>query len=149
MRGALLFLLAATLPAVAESGHVFVYAQELTEARKWLLVSCQGEPAAEVKAGRVFALELQPGRYVLAVERGVPATVEVQSGRAEFVRVDWNFGTTGAPTPILRLVPPGAGQEQSRPLFYIESKRVRSVSVLKQDPRGPMPQQLKTRTPQR
>lgn len=148
MLGARLLLLAAVLPLWAETGRVFVYANELTEASKWMLVSCQGEPAAEVKAGRVFALELEPGRYALSVKRGVPVNVEIQRGRAAFVRVDWNFGTAGAPTPILRLMRPESGQDESRPLFYIEPKRAYSASVLKQDPRPPADQNLRTRAPQ-
>jgi len=138
--------LATALPMLAEdSARIYVYAQRDTAARSWRSISCNGVVVAELKRGTFFAINVEPGRYTLLVEQGVPLTVDVRSGEESFVRLDWSYGIDRSPIPVLSKIYDAGAQREMRYLSYVAPKRVHSNQVPKTDPGEPHQPHLHTR----
>lgn len=139
-------------PLALSAGHattpvrVYVYARRSTPARSWLPVFCGEAEVAALKEGRFFAMLLPPGPYTFGVENGIPRSIEVQPDTDVYLRLDWNHRIGRPPIPALSRVRPDQAQQEMRLLSYIESKRINSESVLKQDPRKPEEQRIKQRS---
>jgi hypothetical protein len=92
-------MLTRAFPAVAEDrARIYVYARRETAARSFLSISCDNQVAAEVKQGLFFAVNVDPGRHVVLVDRGLPLFLDVLAGQESFVRLDWNYGIVDLPS---------------------------------------------------
>jgi hypothetical protein len=139
-------VLVAPLSTPAENtARIYVYAQRLTSASSWLPISCGDVVVARLKRGTFFAINVDPGRYKLSIENGLPVFVEVRSGEASFVRLDWSFGIGRSPIPVLRTVASMQARKEMMNLSYISSNKVISTSVPKADPGEAPPLRLKSR----
>lgn len=123
---------------------IFIYAQRGTEASSWIAVSSRAGVVAELKEGRFFAIEAEPGRHAFATAKGVPMVVEV-GGEDVFLRLDWNFDVRRRPVAVFAKVDPERARSEMRFLSYVDAKRVRAAAVAKADPRVPAAPSLKTR----
>ena len=124
--------------------RIYVYVQTETPARSWFPVWCDNTAVAKVKRGRFFAVNVSPGRHMLSGEKGVPVFVEVPSGGEAFVHLDWTYGDMGGPAiPVWRLASPTEAEPALMYLMYIDTDKILSKSVSKEDPRSPP--QLKRR----
>ena len=103
---------------------------------------------AKLKADAFFAMNVAPGRYTLAAEKGMPAVVDVRSGEESFVRLDWHLELGLPAVPELPSVRPDQARKEMRSLSYIDAGRAPSDSVSKRDPRDSPPRRLKTRDEQ-
>ena len=145
------FALAALASAVlftaapANTGTIYVYAQRLTAARSWIPITCGGAVVAELKRGKLFAIELRPGRYTLAPASGTPLVVKLRSGEESFIRLDWIYDAGQRPVPVLSIMRPEQARREMKYLSYIDANKVRSGTVPKTDPRPPEPLQFKKR----
>ena len=143
-----LLALALAIPYSAPAqnpARIFVYAQRETPAASWLPISCDGAVVAELKQGRLFALNLSPGRHSIGTEKGVPASIDIRPGEDSFVRLDWDLASDRAAIPVLTIVPPDRAAKETMFLSYIKANKALSASVPKSDPRQPARKQFKTR----
>jgi len=136
---------AAPAPAAEATARIYVYAQELTEARSWIAIQCDGVAVARITRGKFFAVNVTPGRHTLASETGVPVVVDVHAGEDSFARLDWHFEIGRAPVAVLHLVQPEAAHQELKFLSYIDKSKIMAPSVSKSDPRDWLEPRLKTR----
>ena len=138
--------LATALPMPAQNpARIYVYAQRDTAARSWLPISCNSVVVAELKRGRFFAINVEPGPYTLFVEEGLPLSVDARSGEDSFVRLDWDYGIDRPPIPVLSKVYKDGAQREMKYLTYVDARRVHSNQVPKADPGGRLQPQLRKR----
>ena len=86
-----------------DATRIYVYAQRDTPAHSWLRISCGDIVVAELKQGTFFAINVEPGRYTLFVENGAPVSVDANSGRNPLFASTGTMGSTGLPSPRLRM----------------------------------------------
>ena len=129
----------------ADSARIYVYAERPTLARSWLTISCDGAVVAKLKQGWFFAVNVAPGRHVVATETGVPALVEARSGEEYFARLDWHIETGHPAIPQLHVVPAAQARREMKYLSYVPRNKVLSSSVPMTDPSDVPPPQLKSR----
>jgi hypothetical protein len=128
-----------------ELGRIFVYAQWEAPVRSWNPIFCDGVVVAKIKRGTFFALNVTPGRHLLARKNGAPTIVNMKAGTEMFVRLDQQV-RVGEPTvQVLDTVPQVVAPKEMRFLVYIDAKQVLSPSVSKADPRPPKEMHLKRR----
>ena len=141
--------LAAALPTLAENPtRIYVYAQRDTAARSWLSISCNSVVVAELQRGAFFAINVEPGPYMLSVEKGVPLSIDARAGEESFVRLDWSYGIDRPPIPVLSKIYTAGAQREMKYLSYVPAKRVHSNQVPKTDPSEHLQPQLRTRDEQ-
>jgi len=140
-------LLAATVLAAhaAETGRVFVYSTSPMQDHPWMTVSCDGENVAAVKRGTYFVISVPAGQHTIASKDAIPTSVDVRSGEDVFVRVGWREREGSRPISIFMKAAPEQAAREMKLLGYIEPKKIVSPSVLKADPREPVPVKLKRR----
>lgn len=151
MRFVLLALVAGLLPPCSFSqtrARIYVYEQRETPARSSQLILCDGAPAAKIKRGTFFALNVAPGRHALNIETGVPLFVDVRSGNESFVRLNSQIEAGERAVLVLDKVPANVARNEMRFVVYIDSKSALSGSVSKTDPRPPPELHLKRRDEQ-
>jgi hypothetical protein len=136
---------ASLLSAENRSARIYVYARRDTAARRWLAISCGNAVVAEIKQGTFFAVDLEPGQYVLSLERGVPIVIDAHSSEASFVRLDWHYGMERAPIPVLSKAPEKQARKEMKFLIYISPRQVHSSLVPRSDPDPPVEPRLHTR----
>lgn len=125
--------------------RIYVYSQQETPARSWLLITCDGTPVAKIKRGRFFAINVAAGHHFLSSSKGVPLSVDVPRGGESFVRLGWQIDIGEPPILVFETVPPPVARNEMRFVVYIDSKRVMSSSVSKTNPRPPPEPRLKRR----
>jgi hypothetical protein len=126
-------------------GRIYVYANWESPERRWVDIACDDEVVAKVKTGRFVVINLPPGSHAVSERDGIPVLIEVRSGEQSFVRLDQEVdGQTVIPV-LTKMGSTEAGREMVH-LTYIDTAKVLSNSVPKQDPRDHMhPPKLKTR----
>ena len=139
----LVVLLALPFARAEDPGRIYVYAKFGSSARSWMPISCDGAPAAKLKHGNFFAVDLAPGRHVLGLRNGVPLFVGVRSGEDLFVRLDWRMRVGAPKIANFHVVGAALARKEMLGLRYIDANKVLSRLVPKSDPRPPP--RLKTR----
>lgn len=134
---AALSLIVPRLARAEDPARIYVYVQRETPVRSWFPVSCDGIVVAEIKRGRLFAINVGPGRHMLSEEKGVPAFVDASAGRDSFIRLNWHIEVGQPAIPVWEIVAPSNARRDMLDLTYIDVGRVLSKSVPKKDPRGP------------
>jgi hypothetical protein len=130
---------------LSHAAEVYVYEQRTAAVTSWVEVTCDGRPSASIKAGYVFALQLDAGRHTLTLKDGVPVTIQVAASEPTFVRLDWNMSVTRAPIPVLSPVTPAQARRDLEFLTYIPKDKIFSPQVLREDPRRTEYKELKHR----
>lgn len=138
--------LVASVGPLLVAEHVFVYAQRETPAKSWLPVICDGGPAAQIRRGYFFAIDLAPGRHWLAPRDGVPVSIDVRPDAEMFVRLNWSHDLRRSPIPALGVVPAETAILEMRFLRYVDTKRVEATQVSRTELRPRRSQDLKRRT---
>ena len=136
------------LASLAHAETVYLYAQRETPARSWLPVYVDGAPAADLRRGTFFAVQLPPGRHSFTIETGVPLAVELRKGESAHLRLDWNHHQGRPPIPTLSRVPQARAEKEMMFLSYIPANKIHSTAVPKSDPRPPAKPEFQTRPPQ-
>lgn len=126
-----------SLPAARGEGlaRIYVYEQMETPASSWIPISCDGIIVAKLKRGKLFAVNVAPGRHMVSDEKGIPVFVDVRSGEESFVRLDWHIEVDKPVISVLQLVAPPQARNEMKYLVYIDAGKVLSRSVPKRDPR--------------
>lgn len=127
---------------------LYVYAQRDTPATKWLPITIDGAPAAELRRGACFAIQLPPGAHTLSTPSGVPLSLDLQNDQPAFVRLDWNQQLNRPPVPVLSRVPQTRAEKEMMFLSYVPANKIHSTAVPKIDPRQPAQPEFKARPPQ-
>jgi hypothetical protein len=141
----LLVMVALAAAGEDEGARIYIYARRGSPATKWIAISSNGGPVAEVREGRYFRIDVPPGRYTLAPADGTPLVIEAVARTKSYVRLDWNYVMGRAPLPLLSTVAEGPARLEMRYLTYIDAKHVRSGAVPKRDPDPPFDLQLQRR----
>jgi hypothetical protein len=116
--------------------QVYVYVQHESPVRSWFPVWCDGVLVAKIKQGRFFIINVEPGRHEISEEKGVPAFVDVRSGKKAFVRLEWRNGELGGPAlPVWEEVTQSAAHDDMIYLGYIDADKVVSKLVPSTEPR--------------
>lgn len=100
-----------TQPASKTPGTVYIYRYRLTVGTSvHPTVSCDTFEAAKIQNGRYYAMKTAPGRHNITMSGSPGITLDVESGKDYFVRIDYgpnaSFGVGGT----LILVPPDQGR---------------------------------------
>jgi hypothetical protein len=129
----------AHLPAAwaQSSARIYVYVQSEAAASSWFPISCDGTVVAKIKRGRLFAVNVAPGRHILSDEKGVPVVVDARKGEESFVHIDWRYEVGGPTISVLQTATPAEAQSEMIHLRYIDAGEVFSKAVPKTDPRKP------------
>ena len=102
-----------------------------------LKISFDEVSIAEIKPGRFFVINAEPGRHVLVAGEGIPIVVEASSGRESFVRVADQIELTPSgktEIPALEVMSIEEAHTEVVNLVYIERKKIFSPAVSKEDP---------------
>ena len=134
--------------SLASAQTVYIYAQRDTPASKWLPITIDGAPAAELRRGTCFALQLPPGRHSISTPSGVPLSIELAPTEPVHLRLDWNHHLNRAPIPVLSRVPRSRAEQEMMFLSYIPANKIHSTAVPKSDPRPPAQPAFQPRPPQ-
>jgi hypothetical protein len=127
---------------------LYLYAQRDTPASKWLPITVDGAPAAELRRGTCFAIQLSPGPHTISTPSGVPLSIELNPNNPAHVRLDWHHNINRPPIPVLSLVPQPRAEKEMMFLSYIPANKIHSTAVPTSDPRQPAPPTLQPRPPQ-
>ena len=141
-------LLALVFASLASAQTVYLYAQRDTPANKWLPITVDGAPAAELRRGTCFAIELSPGRHTISTPSGVPLSFELNTNKPAHLRLDWNHHVNRPPIPVLSLIPQARAEKEMMFLSYIPANKIHATAVPKTDPRPPAQPEIQTRPPQ-
>jgi hypothetical protein len=128
--------------------EIFVYASWEYPARSWVPVSCDGTLVAKVKRGRFFAINVGPGKHMLTQNDGIPLVVNAHSGQQMFVHLGQEVSDEPSGKvvlPVLQAVAPENGRKEIVHLVYVDSDKLYSSAVSRQDPTQPSPPRLKQR----
>jgi hypothetical protein len=140
--------LALVFASLASAQTVYIYAQRDTPASKWLPITVDGAPAAELRRGTCFAIHLPPGRHSISTPSGVPLSIELAPTEPIHLRLDWNHNLNRPPIPVLSRVPRARAEQEMMFLSYIPANKIHSTAVPKSDPRPPAKPEFQTRPPQ-
>ena len=132
-------IVAALVPvaAAADSARIVVYLPWDSLQRSRNTIFDEKSRVAEVKPGRFFVMNVEPGPHVLIAGDGMPLVVSPHANQATFVRVTRviSFERSGkVDMPALELRSKEEGEFDLRFLVYISPKEIFSSCVSKQDP---------------
>jgi hypothetical protein len=139
MRILLIVLLASTpLPfaAAQDTARIYVYETLTSGMRSWRAITCDGEPAAELRRGMFFAISTTPGTHMVGVNGGVSVAVVLKAGEEAFVRLGRNHLVGAQPIPRL-YVDTNPTHNRMTNLRYVKEGRIHSDAVFRSDPRPP------------
>jgi hypothetical protein len=128
--------------------EIFIYASWEYPARPWVPVSCDGTLVAKVKPGRFFAINVGPGKHMLTQNDGIPLVVNAHPGQQMFVHLGQEVSDEPSGKvvlPVLQAVAPEEARKEIIHLVYVDSDRLYSSAVSRQDPTQPSPPRLKQR----
>ena len=122
--------------AAQDTARIYVYETLTSGMRSWLAITCDGEPAAELRCGMFFAMSTTPGAHMVGVNGGVSVAVELKAGEEAFVRLGRNYRVGVPPIPELS-VSINPTHNRMTNLRYVKEGRIHSDAVFRSDPRPP------------
>ena len=122
---------------VAESGHLYVYAQRDTPSKSWTSVTLDDERMAEIKSGVYFTAEVSAGQHMVSIDNGVPVAVMMEAGHDTYVRLGWHYQVGESPVAMLQVIDSDTALRELRFLSYVDAKRIHSSTVLRSAPTNP------------
>jgi hypothetical protein len=128
--------------------EIFIYASWEYPTRSWVPVSCDGTLVAKVKRGRFFAINVGPGKHMLAQNDGIPLVVNAHAGQQLFVHLGQEVSDEPSgkvALPVLEAVAPEKARREMIHLVYVDSDKVYSSAVSSQDSTQPSLPRLKQR----
>ena len=128
--------------------EIFVYASWEYPARSWVPVSCDGILVAKVKRGRFFAINVGTGKHALTQNDGIPLIVNTHPSQPLFVHLGQEVSDEPSGKvvlPVLLAVDPEEARKEMIHLVYVDSDKLYSSAVSRQDPTQPSPPRLKQR----
>ena len=131
-----------------DSARIVVYLPWDSLQHSRLRISLDEVSVAEIRPGRFFVINAEPGRHLLVAGEGIPTVVDASSSRNSFVRVarQIEFGPSGkTDIPALEIMSPEQAQPEVVNLVYLDPKKIFSSAVSKVDPLSQQRPKLKTR----
>jgi hypothetical protein len=131
--------------------EIFIYASWEYPTGSWVPVSCDGTLVAKVKRGRFFAINVGPGKHMLTQNEGIPLVVNAHPGQQIFVRLGQEVSDEPSGKvvlPVLEAVAPEKARRDTIHLVYVDSDKLYSSAVSRQDPaQAPLPRLKQRGTP--
>jgi len=127
---------------------IFIYSSWEYPARSWVPVSCDGTLVAKVKRGRFFSINVGPGTHTLTQNDGIPLVVNARPGQQIFVQLEQQVSDEPSGKvvlPVLQVVAPEQARKEIIHLVYVDSDKLYSSAVSREDPTQLIPPRLKQR----
>src|SRR5580658_6377808 len=108
--------------------HIYRYRLSTDQAAR-PTVACDDFPVARILNGRVHTMQVSAGRHAFTIgAKPIGLTVDIESGKEYFVRLDYppNALTRNDPAPVL--VPPEQGSREIQKLSPLDKRFVESAT---------------------
>lgn len=127
---AISLLPAQTKPPAPPPGVVHIYRLKLTVGvATHPTVSCDNFPVVRMQNGRVYTMKASVGRHLFSTtERPTGLTVDVESGKEYFVRVDYPLNASDSSGATAVLVPAEQGRMETMDLRPLDARWIEAAT---------------------